>query len=135
MNTLARNRGRPKEAIQLIQLADRRARGWAPPRLLSLLAAREAQCWAQLNDRAASAAAMRRAFNAFAPDFDPNDPAWISFFDSAELQARRATASSYFGESEDSARHMRAAVDGLGAKFQRNRAYYGVRLGLAHLAA
>ena len=29
---------------------------------------------------------------------------------------------------------MRTAVEGLGAKFQRNRAYYGVRLGLTQLA-
>lgn len=134
MNTLSRYQGRPREAIQLIQLAQRRAAGWAPPRLAALLAAREAVCWAQLGDASASRSAMHRAYNAFHPDVREDDPHWISFFDAAELAARRATASGYLGQPDQATIAMQSAVDGLGAKFQRNRAYYSVRLGLSLLA-
>jgi tetratricopeptide (TPR) repeat protein len=126
--------GRPREAIQLIQLAQRRAAGWAPPRLAALLSAREAVCWAQLGDAAASRSAMHRAYHVFHPDLREDDPHWLTFFDTAELAARRATASSYLGRPDQAASAMQSAVDGLGAKFQRNRAYYSVRLGLALMA-
>ncbi|MFC4110424.1 helix-turn-helix domain-containing protein [Micromonospora zhanjiangensis] len=134
MNTLSRYQGRPREAIQLVQLAQRRAAGWAPPRLEALLSAREAVCWAQLGDAAASRNAMHRAFHVFRPDIGAEDPHWLAFFDSAELSARRATASDYLGRPDRAAAAMQSAVDGLGAKFQRNRAYYSVRLGLSLLA-
>jgi tetratricopeptide (TPR) repeat protein len=134
MNTLSRYQGRPREAIQLIQLAQRRSSGWAPPRLAALLSAREAVCWAQLGDAAASRNAMHRAFHVFHPDLGEDDPHWLAFFDAAELAARRATAASYLGRPDQSASAMQSAVDGLGAKFQRNRAYYSVRLGLSLLA-
>lgn len=133
MNTLSRYQGRPREAIQLIQLAQRRASGWAPPRLAALLSAREAVCWAQLGDTAASRNAMHRAFHVFHPDLGEDDPHWLAFFDTAELAARRATAASYLGRPDQAASAMQSAVDGLGAKFQRNRAYYSVRLGLSLL--
>jgi len=134
MNTLSRYQGRPREAIQLIQLAQRRASGWAPPRLAALLSAREAVCWAQLGDAAASRNAMHRAYHVFHPDMGEDDPHWIAFFDTAELAARRATASGYLGRPDQAATAMQSAVTGLGAKFQRNRAYYSVRLGLSLLA-
>lgn len=134
MNTLSRYQGRPREAIQLIQLAQRRAAGWAPPRLAALLSAREAVCWAQLGDAASSRNAMHRAYHVFHPDVGDDDPQWLTFFDTAELAARRATASTYLGRPEQAASAMRSAVDGLGSKFQRNRAYYSVRLGLLLLA-
>jgi tetratricopeptide (TPR) repeat protein len=134
MNTLARYRGRPREAIQLIQLAQRRSAGWAPPRLAALLSAREAVCWAQMGDVVASRGAMHRAYNVFHPEVRDDDPHWIAFFDAAELAARRATASGYLGQQDQAAAQMQVAVDGLGPKFQRNRAYYSVRCGQSLLA-
>ncbi|MBN1174820.1 MAG: tetratricopeptide repeat protein [Micromonosporaceae bacterium] len=133
MNTLARYRGRPREAIQLAQLAQRRAAGWGPPRLLALLASREAVCWAQLGDPGSSQAAMRRARHVFTPAIRPEDPPWIAFFDDAELAARRATAAGYLGQRDQRIDQMRSAVDQLGPSYQRNRAYYSVRLGLSQL--
>jgi len=130
MNTLSRYQGRPREAIQLIRLAQRRAAGWAPPRLAALLSAREAVCWAQLGDAGASRNAMQRAHHAFHPDLREEDPHWLTFFDAAELSARRATASGYLGLPDQAASAMQAAVDGLAPQFQRNRASYSVRLGL-----
>src|SRR5262249_27250631 len=104
--------------------------GWAPPRLAALLPAREAVCWAQLGDSDASRNAMRRAYHAFHPDLREEDPHWLTFFDAAGLAEHRATASSYLCPLDQAATAMQSAVNGLRAQFQRNRAYYSVRLGL-----
>ena len=135
MNMLARYQNRPREALQVIQLAQRRAAGWATPRLDGLLAAREAACRAQLGDTAASTRAMQRALHVFQPDMTADDPDWIAYFNTAELAATRASAAGYLGDPTIAARHMRTAVDGLGPNSQRNKAYYSVRLGQYALAA
>lgn len=134
MSMLARTRGRPRDGVQLAQLAQRRASGWATPRLASLLAAREAVCWAQQRDAAAASAAMRRAAHTFRPEVDADDPAWIDFYDAAELTAHRATAAAYLGRHDQAVDHFRTVLDGLRPEFQRNRAMYTVRLG-QHLLA
>jgi hypothetical protein len=133
MNILSRYRDRPREAVQFIQLAQRRATGWASPRLAAVLASREAASWAQLGEAATSRKAMHRADHTFHPDMQQDDPTWINFFNSAELAATRATASSYLGRVDQAIAAMQSAVDGLGAKFQRNRALYSVRLGISLL--
>jgi hypothetical protein len=133
MNILSRYRDRPREAVQLIQLAQRRATGWASPRLAALLASREAASWAQLGEANASRKAMHRADHTFHPDVQQDDPTWINFFNSAELAATRATASSHLGQVDQAIAAGQSAVDGLGAKSQRNRALYSVRLGISVL--
>ena len=133
MNILSRYRDRPREAVQFIQLAQRRATGWASPRLAALLASREAASWAQLGEASASRKAMHRADHTFHPDVQQDDPTWINFFNSAELSAARATASSHLGRVEQAIAAGQSAVDGLGAKSQRNRALYSVRLGISLL--
>jgi hypothetical protein len=134
MNILSRYRDRPREAVQLIQLAQRRATGWASPRLAALLASREAASWAQLGEASASRKAMNRADHTFhSDDVQQDDPTWINFFNSAELAATRATASSHLGQAEQAIAAGQSAVDGLGAKSQRNRALYSVRLGISLL--
>lgn len=135
MHILSRYRDRPREAIQLIQLAQHRATGWATPRLAALLATREAAGWAQLGEATASRKAMHRAYHTFHSDVQDDDPAWISFFDSAELSAASATASSYLGQVDQAIAAEQSAVDGLSAKCQRNRALYSVRLGISLLDA
>jgi tetratricopeptide (TPR) repeat protein len=134
-STLARYRGRPREAVGLIQLAQRRAAGWAPVRLSALLSAKEAVCHAQLGDGVESRRAMHRADNAFTPEANESDPAWIWLFDAAELNARRATAAEYLDQPAQAAEHMRAAVAGLDPRLQRNRSFYTARLGLSLLAS
>lgn len=135
MDMLSRHTNRPREAIQLIQLAQRQAAGWAPPRLAALLASREAVGWAQLGDASASHKAMRRAYHTFHPDVQRDDPAWLSFFDTAQLAEGRALASSHLGQVDQAIAARQSAVDGLSATFQRDRALYSVRLGISLLDA
>ena len=134
MIMLARHRGRPREAVQLAQLAQRRATGWGTPRLHSLLAAREAVGWAQAGDSASAQSAMHRALRAFEPDTNEDDPTWLAFFTVAELTALQASVSSYLGKPSRAAAQLRTSLDTLGPDFTRNRALYVGRLALAHLA-
>ncbi|CAM5603454.1 hypothetical protein STENM223S_02365 [Streptomyces tendae] len=58
---LARDAGRPREAVRAAQAAQRAARPLGSPRLMSLLALREAGGWAGLADRAGCEQALIRA--------------------------------------------------------------------------
>jgi hypothetical protein len=133
MIMLARHRGRPREAVQLAHLAQRRAHGWATPRLSALLSTREAIGWAQMGDMRGAHSAMNRAYNLFEWPARDDDPHWISFFDHSELTAMRAMVSSYLGSHEHTISHLRDALDGLGTRYTRNRALYLSRLALAQL--
>ncbi|MEV6927080.1 helix-turn-helix transcriptional regulator [Dactylosporangium sp. NPDC051485] len=134
MIMLARHRGRPREAIQLSQLAQRRARGWGSPRLLSLLTAREATAWAQAGDTGAARTAMTRALHTFEPARSDEDPVWLSFYTTAELTAQQASVSSYLNQPAQAATKLRSAVHALEPQYTRNHALYSARLALAHLA-
>jgi hypothetical protein len=133
MNMLARHRGRPREAIQLVQLAQRRAAGWGTPRLLSLLSAREAVCWAQAGDSQSAQNAIHRALRLFQVDRTDDDPSWLEFFTAAELAAQQASVHSYLGRHGRAVEHLMISLDTLGSEFSRNRALYTARLALAHL--
>ncbi|GAA4256567.1 helix-turn-helix domain-containing protein [Dactylosporangium darangshiense] len=133
MIMVARHRGRPREAIQLAQLAQRRAAGWGTPRLLSLLAVREATGWAQAGDASAADRAMRRALNTFEPTRNDDDPTWLSFYTDAELLASKASINMYLGRPGQAAAHMYKAINRLEPQYQRNRALFTARLALAYL--
>jgi hypothetical protein len=134
MIMLARGRGRPREAVQLSQLAQRRASGWGTTRLTSLLAAREAVGWAQAGDATAAQSAMNRALHTFDPNPAEDDPAWLAFYTSAELQAVQSSVSSYLGRPAQAVTQLCLSLQSLGSGYQRNRALYVARLALAHLA-
>ena len=133
MIMLARGRGRPREAVQLSQLAQRRASGWGTTRLMSLLAVREAIGWAQEGDSSAAQSAMNRALHTFDPKPAVDDPAWLSFYTPAELLALQASMSSYLGRSTQAAAQFHMSLQALGPGYQRNRALYSARLALAQL--
>lgn len=133
MIMLARGRGRPREAVQLSQLAQRRASGWGTTRLMSLLAAREAIGWAQAGDSAAAQSAMNRALHTFDPNPAADDPAWLSFYTAAELLALQSSVSSYLERSAQAVTQLRMSLQALDPGYQRNRALYSARLALAHL--
>ncbi|WP_344612095.1 hypothetical protein [Dactylosporangium salmoneum] len=134
MIMLARHRGRPREAVQLAQLAQRRARGWGSPRLMSLLAAREATAWAQAGDASAAQSAMARALHTFEPNRSDVDPVWLSFYTAAELTAQQASVSTYLERPAQAATQLRRVVQSLEPHYTRNHALYTARLALAHLA-
>ncbi|MGW4196142.1 hypothetical protein [Streptomyces sp. NPDC005004] len=125
---LARDAGRPREAVRAAQAAQRAARPLGSPRLMSLLALREAGGWAGLADRAGCRQAMARAQALFARGESDTDPEWMSFYGRAELEGLEAQCWSTLGDWWRAARHARRAADLQDPHFTRNIALYTAEL-------
>ncbi|MEV6317956.1 tetratricopeptide repeat protein [Streptomyces sp. NPDC051776] len=125
---LARDAGRPREAVRAAQAAQRAARHLSSPRLMSLLALREAGGWAGLGDRAACEAALLRAHALFGRGPSGDDPEWMSFYGEAELEGLEAQCWSTLGEWGRAADHARRAVALQDSHFARNIALFTAEL-------
>ncbi|MFE9552763.1 tetratricopeptide repeat protein [Streptomyces sp. NPDC006703] len=128
MSFLARDMGRPREAMRAAQAGERAARLVASPRLLSLLALREAGGWAGLGDRSACEESLARAHSQFARGACEADPEWMTFFVEAELEMLQAQCWSALGEWSRAARHAHRAATAQDPHFARNLALYRAEL-------
>lgn len=128
MAFLARDQGRAREAVRAAQAGRRAARSLGSPRLLSLLALREAGGWAGLADRKACEEALARAHTEFSRGEAGADPEWMSFFGEAELESLEARCWAALGEHARAARHARRAADLQDPHFARNVALYTAEL-------
>ncbi|MFG2414578.1 tetratricopeptide repeat protein [Streptomyces goshikiensis] len=137
MAFLARDCGRSRESVRAAQAGRRAARSLGSPRLLSLLALREAGGWAGLGDRKACEEALSRAHTEFSRGEAGADPEWMSFFGEAELEFLEARCWATLGEHARAARHARRAADLQDPHFARNVALYTAELAddLAHAGA
>jgi tetratricopeptide (TPR) repeat protein len=79
--------GRYAEAEQLARAAQESAKGHATPTAMSLFTAMEARALAAQGDQRGSARAMRDAEKHLGISRAENDPAWLHYFDDAELAA------------------------------------------------
>ncbi|GAA1533382.1 hypothetical protein GCM10009730_48340 [Streptomyces albidochromogenes] len=125
---LARDTGRPREAVRAAQAGQRAARLVASPRLLSLLTLREAGGWAGLGDRPGCEQALARAKALFERGTAEADPEWMSFFGEAELEGLEAQCWSALGDWARAARHARRAAALQDPHFTRNLALYSAEL-------
>jgi tetratricopeptide (TPR) repeat protein len=125
---LARDAGRPREAVRAAQAAQRAARPLGSDRLMSLLALREAGGWAGLADRLACEQALARAQALFERGPSAADPEWMSFYGEAELEGLEAQCWSTLGDWPRAARHARRARDLQDPHFTRNIALYSAEL-------
>ncbi|MFI8995357.1 tetratricopeptide repeat protein [Streptomyces sp. NPDC053542] len=125
---LARDAGRPREAVRAAQAAQHAAKHLSSRRLLSLLALREAGGWAGLGDRAGCEEALLRAHRLFAHGPSDADPEWMSFYGDAELEGLEAQCWSALGERGRAAEHARRAVALQNPHFTRNIALYTAEL-------
>ncbi|CAL9429663.1 hypothetical protein SUDANB58_02020 [Streptomyces sp. enrichment culture] len=125
---LARDAGRPREAVRAAQAAQHVARSLGSARLLSLLALREAGGWAGLGDRAACAQALARARTLHERGPRDADPEWMSFYGDAELEGLEAQCWSALGEWARAARHAERAAGLQDPHFTRNIALYTAEL-------
>ncbi|MFD7261617.1 tetratricopeptide repeat protein [Streptomyces sp. NPDC059874] len=128
MAFLARDCGRSREAVRAAQAGRRAARSLGSPRLLSLLALREAGGWAGLADRKACEEALTRAHTEFSRGAAAADPEWMSFFGEAELESLESRCWAALGEHARAARHARRAADLQDPHFARNVALYTAEL-------
>ncbi|MEV6472022.1 tetratricopeptide repeat protein [Streptomyces sp. NPDC051657] len=125
---LARDAGRPREAVRAAEAGQRAARTLGSPRLLALLALREAGGRAGLGDRTGCDRAIGRARAAFDRGTAAGDPEWMSFFREAELELLEAQCWSALGDWSRAARHGRRATALQDAHFTRNLALYRAQL-------
>ncbi|WP_030563356.1 hypothetical protein [Streptomyces aureocirculatus] len=128
---LARDTGRPREAVRAAQAAARIARNLASPRFLSLLALREAGGWAGLGDHAGCRQALVRAHALFDRGPADTDPEWMTFYGPAELAGLEAQCWSALGQWDRASRHAQRAAGTAAAltpEFTRNIALYTAEL-------
>lgn len=125
---LARDAGRPREAVRAAQAAQRVARPLGSARLMSLLSLREAGGWAGLADRTGCEQALARAQAYFERGVGDSDPEWMSFYSEAELEGLEAQCWSTLGDWRRAARHARRAADLQDPHFTRNIALYTAEL-------
>ncbi|MFI6205235.1 hypothetical protein ACIBAI_02390 [Streptomyces sp. NPDC051041] len=125
---LARDAGRPREAVRAAQAAQRVARPLGSPRLMSLLALREAGGWAGLADRAACEQSLARARALHERGRSDADPEWMTFYGEAELECLEAQCRSALGDWTRAARHARRAAELQDPHFTRNIALYTAEL-------
>ncbi|MFD3520616.1 tetratricopeptide repeat protein [Streptomyces sp. NPDC058653] len=125
---LARDAGRHREAVRAAQAGRRAARDLGSPRLLSLLALREAGGWAGLADRTACEQSLGQAHSLFERGPSDSDPEWMSFFGEPELQALEAQCRAALGDWSTAARHAYRATVLLDPHFTRNLALYRAEL-------
>jgi tetratricopeptide (TPR) repeat protein len=131
---LARDDGRPREAVWAAQAGQRAADRLGSARLMSLLALREAGGWAGLGDRAACERSLLRAQRLFTRGDRDGDPEWMTFYGEAELEGLEAQAWSRLGDHRRAAAHARRGVLLQDPHFTRNIALYSVELAV-NLAA
>ncbi|MEU6376848.1 hypothetical protein [Streptomyces sp. NPDC046909] len=125
---LARDAGRPREALRAAQAAQRVGRSLGSARLMSLLALREAGGWAGLADRTGCEQALARAQALFERGPSDADPEWMSFYGEAELEGLEAQCWSTLGDWPRAARHARRAAQLQDPHFTRNIALYTAEL-------
>ncbi|MFD9498900.1 tetratricopeptide repeat protein [Streptomyces sp. NPDC060035] len=125
---LARDTGRAREAVRAAEAGQRAAGPLGSPRLLALLALREAGGRAWLGDRTGCERAIGRARTAFERGEGAADPEWMSFFREAELEMLEAQCWSALGDWPRAARHARRATRLQDPHFTRNLALYRAQL-------
>lgn len=125
---LARDCGRPREAVRTAQAGQQAAKHLGSTRLLSLLALREAGGWAGLGDRTGCEEPLARARTLFERGASDADPAWMSFFGEAELEGLEAQCWSALGVWDRATGHARRAVALQEPHFLRNRALFTAEL-------
>ncbi|WP_405662734.1 tetratricopeptide repeat protein [Streptomyces sp. NBC_01166] len=125
---LARDTGRAREAVRAAEAGQRAAGPLGSPRLLALLALREAGARAWLGDRTGCEQAIGRAQTAFGRGPSDADPEWMTFFREAELELLEAQCWSALGDWPRAARHARRATRLQDPHFTRNLALYRAQL-------
>ncbi|MEV4561118.1 tetratricopeptide repeat protein [Kitasatospora sp. NPDC049285] len=125
---LARDAGRPREALRAAQAGQAAARGLGSDRLLSLLSMREAGGWALLGDRSACERSLTRAYALFDKGESDADPEWMTFFGDAELAGLEAQCWSALGEWDLAGLRAERAVRLQEPHFVRNRVLYTAEL-------
>lgn len=125
---LARDAARPREAVRAAQAGQQAAAGLGSPRLLALLAMREAGGWSGLGERSGCTGALSRARSLFDRGPREADPEWMTFFGEAELAGLEAQCWAALGDWHRAVGCARRAVELQPPHFARNTALFTAEL-------
>ncbi|MFJ8475320.1 tetratricopeptide repeat protein [Kitasatospora sp. NPDC094011] len=125
---LARDAGRPREALRAAQAGQSAARELGSARLLALLAMREAGAWAVLRDRSSCERAIGRAYSLFDRGPSEADPEWMSFFGEAEIAGLQSQCWSALEDWDRASDQAALAIALQEPHFVRNRVLYTAEL-------
>lgn len=127
--------GEYQEAVDLARAATLGARGQATPRIRAMYAAMEARALASIGDKRTCLRMMKQAETDFAQDSDADQPAWIAYFDEAELQDELAHCFTALRAPRDAERHANLALDESSELHPRSRTFCRISLATSYLDA
>ncbi|MFJ5122333.1 hypothetical protein [Kitasatospora sp. NPDC088548] len=127
--------GKPRDAIRFAQIATTHTGTWAPARVHSLLAVREAQGYARLGDTVGANDAILRAWRAFEQGPSDRDPQWSAFLNEAEMTCLEGMCRSDLGQHQQAVDLLGRSADMQDTAHDRNRGMCLVRLSGAALSA
>jgi tetratricopeptide (TPR) repeat protein len=111
--------GNHTQAIQLARAAVEGAKGRATPRAMALSSAMEARALSNAGDRIAAARAMNEAARYFEHADTAEDPAWLSYFDEAELTGELCHCFRDLKMRREAVEQAQRAVDSTDPKYAR----------------
>ncbi|MGH3916961.1 MAG: helix-turn-helix domain-containing protein [Pseudonocardiaceae bacterium] len=130
MSRQASELGRPREAIELAQVARQTAQSWGTPRLHSNLLSLEAFAHSQAGDHRATWRALHQAEKLLDSGRHDDDPPWLDFWDEADLACIEMRAAMSLRQLPLAERRSRTALTVVRPEYSRNRVSY-----LTHHAA
>jgi transcriptional regulator with XRE-family HTH domain len=116
--------GHSREALDLAGAAQRIARPFATPRLLSMLAAREARARSLMRDGAGCHSTLLRSEQLLDEGPSADDEDWLAFWGPADFYCAVAAAQMALGAPAEAERASRAAVAASEPTYPRNQALY-----------
>jgi tetratricopeptide (TPR) repeat protein len=111
--------GNHAQAIQLARAAVEGAKGRATPRAMALNSAMEARALSNAGDRIAAGRAMNEAERHFEHADTAEDPAWLSYFDPAELMGELCHCFRDLKMRREAVEQAQRAVDSTDPKYAR----------------
>ncbi|MGW0762384.1 sporulation protein [Streptomyces sp. NPDC002814] len=111
--------GNHAQAIQLARAAVEGAKGRATPRAMALNSAMEARALSNAGDGIAAARAMKEAERNFERADSGEDPAWLGYFDEAELMGELCHCFRDLKMRRDAVDQAQRAVDSTDPKYAR----------------
>ncbi|MGC0403364.1 tetratricopeptide (TPR) repeat protein [Streptomyces sp. SAI-126] len=111
--------GNHAQAIQLARAAVEGAKGRATPRAMANYSAMEARALSNAGDRIAAGRAMNEAQRHFENADAAEDPAWLSYFDSAELMGELCHCFRDLKMRREAVEQAQRAVDSTDPKYAR----------------
>ncbi|MFJ5071599.1 hypothetical protein ACIQC7_34800 [Kitasatospora sp. NPDC088556] len=127
--------GKPRNAVRFAKIAQNHIGSWAPARVHSLLAVREAQGYAAMGDTTSTNEAILKAWRAFELGGAEHDPQWTQFLNEAELVCLEGMCRSDLGEHKKAVDLLSRSAQLQDTAHDRNRGMCLVRLSGAALSA